>query len=530
LLQSEGVDISECKGNITDFYVAECPNVKIIDMLQGILNTDGHALKRVRAIGFDETFDNGDVLTAIAKLASGKYQGLTSDGKAQEGLPVLQGTMHVNAFVYEDDVNAIEEAFRGDLKLFITGGYYMRFADPEVLKVLLANGVGDGVGITTEQAAAVTSIGTWFKGNTAITSFDEFERFTGVTSLVAGAYQGCTSLSSIKVPNGVTAFNQNSFNGCGALTSFTTDWSKIVTIGLSAFQNCTSLAIEDLSLPYLTDLGQNAFYGVKIKKISNLGKVTSLQRTGTTYGDKTTLESLNLPQTIKSLGSDSGGNTFDGFINLVIEDVNFPSVTYIPDGVFYNTKINKLTSLGSSTAISQTNAQKSQKGAFQASTINEVAEGVFDNITTIGSYAFTSATMGGGEAELIFPNVKTIGYFAFQSLKVKKITFGSLTKIPGEGYSFACFRYCTMTEMDLPDTLTEIQQYGLYECRNLTTLIIRATNPPTLGSNAFTGTPSTMPSTMTIYVPDGSVEAYKTATNWSTYANRIKPLSEYTEE
>ena len=32
-----------------------------------------------------------------------------------------------------------------------------------------------------------------------------------------------------------------------------------------------------------------------------------------------------------------------------------------------------------------------------------------------------------------------------------------------------------------------------------------------------------------IYVPDNSVDAYKAATNWSQYADRIKPLSEYVE-
>ena len=32
-----------------------------------------------------------------------------------------------------------------------------------------------------------------------------------------------------------------------------------------------------------------------------------------------------------------------------------------------------------------------------------------------------------------------------------------------------------------------------------------------------------------IYVPDKLIEQYKTATNWSVFANQIKPLSEYVE-
>ena len=33
-----------------------------------------------------------------------------------------------------------------------------------------------------------------------------------------------------------------------------------------------------------------------------------------------------------------------------------------------------------------------------------------------------------------------------------------------------------------------------------------------------------------IYVPDALVDSYKTATNWSTYADQIKPLSELPTE
>lgn len=50
--------------------------------------------------------------------------------------------------------------------------------------------------------------------------------------------------------------------------------------------------------------------------------------------------------------------------------------------------------------------------------------------------------------------------------------------------------------------------------------IIRAGTPPTPSYLAFRGTGN-------IYVPDGSVKAYKTADIWKTVADRIFPLSEY---
>lgn len=49
------------------------------------------------------------------------------------------------------------------------------------------------------------------------------------------------------------------------------------------------------------------------------------------------------------------------------------------------------------------------------------------------------------------------------------------------------------------------------------------------GANTFSNS-AIASGTGYIYVPDALVEDYKVATNWSTYAAQIKPLSEYVEE
>ena len=58
------------------------------------------------------------------------------------------------------------------------------------------------------------------------------------------------------------------------------------------------------------------------------------------------------------------------------------------------------------------------------------------------------------------------------------------------------------------------------------TLICRASTPPTLGG-AIISKDWIKATIGEIYVPDDSVEAYKTATNWSAYANKILPLSHF---
>lgn len=57
----------------------------------------------------------------------------------------------------------------------------------------------------------------------------------------------------------------------------------------------------------------------------------------------------------------------------------------------------------------------------------------------------------------------------------------------------------------------------------LDTVIFHSKTPPNMIADIGN------PSKYTIYVPDESVEAYKSATNWSNYADYIKPLSEYVE-
>jgi len=71
--------------------------------------------------------------------------------------------------------------------------------------------------------------------------------------------------------------------------------------------------------------------------------------------------------------------------------------------------------------------------------------------------------------------------------------------------------------ISLPTGLTSIDDAAFHGCTNLALVTCLAETPPTLGTGVFSYTHSSL----RIEVPAGSVEAYKTATNWSTYANRI---------
>lgn len=73
--------------------------------------------------------------------------------------------------------------------------------------------------------------------------------------------------------------------------------------------------------------------------------------------------------------------------------------------------------------------------------------------------------------------------------------------------------------VDLPSTVTTISTFMWnYDCN---VLICRAMVPPALSWGRG--------EVSVIYVPDASVNAYKTATNWSSKASVIRPLSEYVD-
>lgn len=191
------------------------------------------------------------------------------------------------------------------------GAEYIVFADPAVEAVLMANGVSsDGVGITYEDAAAVTSIGTWFRENTEITSFDEFEYFTGVTNLGteewnnwAASFFECSSLTSIVLPQSVKNIGYCVFTRCANLRSVNLE--SVERAWASAFQECTSLEI-DVIMPNAKYLGNNLFYGTKIKRALNLGAITSLPggwgATEGVFRNCTEMRVAIIPSTVTAFG------------------------------------------------------------------------------------------------------------------------------------------------------------------------------------------------------------------------------------
>ena len=90
-----------------------------------------------------------------------------------------------------------------------------------------------------------------------------------------------------------------------------------------------------------------------------------------------------------------------------------------------------------------------------------------------------------------------------------------------------CFRQCpALTYIDIgkPPKCEVALFYG--KVLKGVSVVIRAETPPTL-SGVFTGT--AFDNTTVFYVPKNSIDTYKSATNWSTYADCFKAIEDYPE-
>ena len=92
-----------------------------------------------------------------------------------------------------------------------SGGKYIKFKDPVVEQICISKWSSDGIGLTPEDAANVTDIGTTFTNNTEITSFTELPMF-GINKISERAFYNCTNLFELTLFEGITKIEQRAFS------------------------------------------------------------------------------------------------------------------------------------------------------------------------------------------------------------------------------------------------------------------------------------------------------------------------------
>ena len=379
----------------------------------------------------------------------------------------------------------------------IVGPYYTNVFGANIT----SNTYSNGKGVITFDGD-VTAIGDWaFYDCTSLTSVNIPD---SVTSIGNNAFQNCYSLTSVNIPDSVTTIGDYAFYQCYSLTSVTIG-NSVTEIGKSAFQNCDSLT--SVNIPdSVTTIGDFAFDGcTSLTEFS--GKFTSedgrcliidgILYFFAPYG----LNEYTIPDSITSIGE----RAFSDCTSLT--SVNIPdSVTTIGNFAFCH--CDSLTSITIPDSVT-TIGYSAFEYCYSLTSVN-----IPDSVTTIGERAFISCT---SLTSVNIPDsVTSIGESAFRdctSLTSVNIP-DSVTSI-GRSAFYECD---SLTSVTIGDSVTTIGDHAFRYCTSLTSVYCKATTPPTLsGPSVFDANGSGRK----IYVPAGSVNAYKSAYDWKDYSSDI---------
>ena len=205
---------------------------------------------------------------SIGEYAFANCSGLTTIYVERPLPPTIYGNTFLNMVHSNVTVNVLCGALTDYRNAEIWSGLNFNYVDPcnivfadaNVKAICVTNWDTNGDGeLSYTEAEEVTNIGTVFRDNTSITSFNELQYFTGLVGLTTYAFEGCSQLTSIILPNSIIITTNGTFSGCSSLTSVTLS-SSLQRIANSMFQDCSALTYIDIPAT-VTTIGQDAFKG-----------------------------------------------------------------------------------------------------------------------------------------------------------------------------------------------------------------------------------------------------------------------------
>lgn len=255
------------------------------------------------------SYDNGTNWSQLGK-ATGE------DGKNADNIKITQDDNNVYFELVDGTIITISKT--GQLTPNI-----IEFKDPYVKTICVAAWDTDGDSeLSYAEATAVTTIGTKFKGNTLIKSFDELKYFTHLMLIEDAAFEECTSLSSIAIPASVETIEIRAFKQCTSLTSVNFENGSILkTIKgefyrsggtyywYGAFSGCTALASIEIPVSVQT-IEDAVFYNCKSLKTITFQKGSLLRTIGGGCYDRqyygafsncTSLVSIEIPANVTTI-------------------------------------------------------------------------------------------------------------------------------------------------------------------------------------------------------------------------------------
>ena len=375
-------------------------------------------------------------------------------------------------------------------------------------------------------------------------SLEEITMGEGITSIGKYAFQECSSLKEIIIPDKVESIGDCAFIECISIESATLS-SSLANIGKQAFYNCFCLENITISNGNIS-IGENAFHNTAWYDSKPAGVLYIGNMLYTYKGDMPENTHIAVKEGTKS----TAANAFAGCTNLkgitfpktveCIESYSFKGCTALSEvKLSENLKSIGMYAFDGCTALSELTFPEKlksiEKYAFNGcSAIVSIT--LPDNLETLGMYAFHNCSSL--ENVVIGKNLKNIKDYSFKGCS----NLVNLTISEGvETIDSYAFQSCgNILEITIPNSVVEIGHNAFQDCRQLTKLVIGSgvktvgsyalyeTNfiesiymmcetPPELESGLYSN--DIHYSTPVLYVPKGTVEAYRAQEIWGRFKN-----------
>ena len=315
----------------------------------------------------------------------------------------------------------------------------------------------------------------------------------GLESIGDKAFYSCSSLTAIDIPSSVTSIGEEAFRSCTSLKDVTLP-NGLESIGSYAFNSCTSLTAIEIPSS-ITSIAENTFGGCTSLKDVTLPD--GLESIGSyAFRDCTSLTAIEIPSSITSIGT----SAFNGCTSLEAVTL-LEGLQSIGVAAFRN--CSALTSIDIPASVTSIG-----KSTFDGCT-SLAAATLPEGLQSIGEYAFQHCS---ALTSIKIPGtVKTVGMCSFQDCS----GLASLELAEGvQKLGSSAFQNCSaLTQVTLPASLTEVG-IRVFDGHGPSIVFTSlATTPPAHNG----GYPLGEVNGVTLYVPQGSLEAYKNAFGWKDY-------------